>query len=184
MVWREIAGGMKSNSRQRIQSHRPLQVTATGEAPRPDTAIPLPDLFETVPPKALASLLHPFQATQGLATDPDRPASSYSQYIRKLLYLRRFDHDGRLGVLWSGRAAMRRPGGGVAKQYGICYIVNMARGHSGRVVTQVELAAEDTLRAVLAKDKLTLGDWFVRNTATCLHRHGSLPRSANLADSL
>ena len=37
----------------------------------------------------------------------------------------------------------------------------MARGNSGRIVIEIETSIKDRLYVALAKDKITLKDWFI-----------------------
>jgi hypothetical protein len=51
----------------------------------------------------------------------------------------------------------------------------MSIGNSGRIVIEVEPEIKKQLYAVLAKEGLTLKDWFLSNTKYYLMAEGQLP---------
>lgn len=50
----------------------------------------------------------------------------------------------------------------------------MPIGDSGRIVLEIDPGEKQTLYAALAKDGLTLKDWFLRNVGTYLNEGGQL----------
>jgi hypothetical protein len=71
----------------------------------------------------------------------------------------------RNGLLLPAELALFRDAGGlpaeVTKAQVSCYIQHMARGHSGRLVLEVDPALKRALYSRLAAEGLTLKDWFL-----------------------
>jgi len=59
----------------------------------------------------------------------------------------------------------------------------MSIGRSGRIVIEVEPGAKRRLYAALARDGLTLKDWFLKNAELYLTENGQLPLSFSKGDS-
>ncbi len=59
----------------------------------------------------------------------------------------------------------------------------MSIGRSGRIVIEVDPGAKRRLYAALARDGLTLKDWFLQNAELYLNESGQLPLSFSKGDS-
>lgn len=51
----------------------------------------------------------------------------------------------------------------------------MARGKSGRIVLEIDASKKDVLYSALKRDRLTLKDWFLRQTEQYLRDRDQMP---------
>lgn len=60
----------------------------------------------------------------------------------------------------------------------------MSIGNSGRIVIEVDPVTKRNLYSALAKDGLTLKDWFLRNAAAYLVNHHQSPEAHSSAQGI